>query len=151
MMKQSDINEIAGLNPQQAWIIFTNQTDLPWLSLCKEGFRHCFVLIHDGQNWISVDPMANYMEVVVHSVPIEFDLPAWLEERGNHVIKANITREIKRSAPIMLFTCVEACKRILGIHKRFIFTPWQLYRHLLMEQEHGHKNSVHKGDLAWEV
>lgn len=151
MMKQSNLLDVSGFNPQKAWIVFTNQTDLPWLGIFKDGFRHCFVLIHDGQNWISIDPMANYMEVVVHTVPADFNLTSWLEDRGHHVIKAELARDIKKSAPIMLFTCVEACKRILGIHNRFIFTPWQLFRYLLKEQEREHKNLKHKGDLAWEV
>ena len=39
-------------------------------------------------------------------------------------------RDITKPAPFMLFTCVEAVKRVLGIHRRGIVTPWQLYRHL---------------------
>lgn len=154
MMKQHDVHDILGCTPQQAWIVFTNQADLPWLGMLREGFRHCFVLIHDGEHWISVDPMANYMEVVVHNVPAHFDLCAWLQERGHHVIEAELTQSIKRSAPIMLFTCVEACKRILGIHKRSILTPWQLYRHLeaqRQEQAHLQHTEIHKGEYAWEA
>ncbi len=115
---------------RRAWVVFTNQTELPWLRFLKKGYRHCFILINDGSNWISIDPMANYMDVVVHHAPSNFDLPKWLELRGHGLISARLNSEINKAAPVMIFTCVEACKRILGIHKRFIFTPWQLYRHL---------------------
>ena len=42
-----------------------------------------------------------------------------------------VNRLHKRPAPLMVFTCVEAVKRVLGLHRRLVFTPWQLYRHLL--------------------
>ena len=149
---------------RQGWVIFTNQTELPWVRMLKKGYRHCFILINDGEQWISIDPMANYMDVVVHHVPCAFDLPDWLSARGHSVIPAYLDNEVSRAAPWMLFTCVEACKRILGIHKRFIFTPWQLFQYL--EQQNGSvavkpslllkiqnrlKHFFHKGVLSWEV
>lgn len=115
---------------RRAWVVFTNQTDLPWLRALRAGYRHCFIVIHDGAHWISIDPMAHYMDVIVHHVPADFDMPRWLEGRGHKVVSAPLTQELSRAAPVMLFTCVEACKRILGVHKRAILTPWQLYCHL---------------------
>lgn len=114
---------------QQAWVIFSNQTDLPWLKCLKPGFRHCSVLLNDGTQWITVDPLSNYMQVMVHHVPVTFDLPLWLRDRGHKVVPTIIDRT-KKEAPWMIFTCVEAVKRLLGLKKRFIITPWQLYRHL---------------------
>ncbi len=115
---------------KSAWVVFTNQTELPLLRLLKKGYRHCFVLINDAGNWISIDPMANYMDVSIHSIPSGFDMPDFMIKSGHKVIKVNLNNHIDKCAPWMIFTCVEACKRILGIHKRFIFTPWQLYCHL---------------------
>ncbi|MGH1455834.1 MAG: hypothetical protein ACRBDI_03545 [Alphaproteobacteria bacterium] len=115
---------------KRAWVVFTNQTELPFLRVFKKGFRHCFVLIHDGKNWISIDPMATYMEVAVQDVPTDFDLPTWLKKQGHCVVDAALSQKVKTSMPVMIFTCVEACKRILGIHKITILTPWQLYNHL---------------------
>lgn len=144
---------------REVWVVFTNQTELPLLSALKDGFRHCFILIHDGEHWISVDPMSNYMEVVVHNVPAHFDLAAWLKARGHHMIKTQIKDNLTKPAPMMPFTCVEACKRILGIHGRFIFTPWQLYKHIVLEQKRQNiacrKSDAPEyeieGDLLWEV
>ncbi len=118
------------MRDRQAWAVFTNQSDLPYLRFFKKGYRHCFVIINDGKNWISIDPMANYMDVAIHHLPPEFDMVKWLSSRGNIVVPANLNIDINKPAPWMIFTCVEACKRILGIHKRFIITPWQLHNYL---------------------
>jgi hypothetical protein len=116
---------------QNAWVVFSGQTDISWLRFLKPGFRHCYVLLNDGERWTSIDPLSHVTEVSVHHhVPADFDLPGWLELRGNRVLKAPMRRDITRAAPFMLFTCVEAVKRVIGVHSRGIVTPWQLYRHL---------------------
>lgn len=116
---------------QKAWVVFTGQTEISWLRILKPGFRHCYILLNDGERWTSIDPLSHITEISVHHhVPADFDLPGWLRSRGNRVVAAPLCRDLKRAAPVMVFTCVEAVKRVLGIHRRFIFTPWQLYRHL---------------------
>lgn len=126
---------------QKAWVVFSGETDFKWLKILKPGFRHCFVLLHDGSHWISVDPLSNHMEVQIHHMPPDFDLPLWLEDRGQTVFPAALCRTKKKAAPLMMFSCVEAVKRILGIHKRFIITPWQLYHYLSTQ----HAQPVHRG------
>jgi hypothetical protein len=117
---------------QNAWVVFSGQTDISWLRILKPGFRHCYVLLHDGERWTSVDPLSHVTDISVHHhVAPDFDLPGWLAARGNKVVRAPLRRDVTKAAPFMLFTCVEAVKRILGIHRRNIFTPWQLYRHLV--------------------
>ena len=131
-----------------AWVVFSGQADLPWLKILKPGFRHCAVLMNDGRSWITVDPLSNYTDVTVHQVPLEFDLPLWMKDRGHIVVKAPVQREMC-PAPFSLYSCVEAVKRVLGIHKRLIFTPWQLYRYLRkIQTQHTFKS---KGDSTWEV
>jgi hypothetical protein len=132
----------AHLTNTEAWVVFSGQTDLPWLRVLKKGFRHCYVLLNDGTGWISVDPLSSMMDVRVQPVPTTFDLPLWLQDRGLKVLPAVIKPQTKQ-APWMPFTCVEAVKRVLGIHKRFLFTPWQLYRHL--------QSSHQKGEPSWAV
>lgn len=116
---------------QNAWVVFSGETDLPWLRMLKPGFRHCFVLMNDGRHWVSIDPLANHTEVTVHHVPASFDLPKWLADRGQKVVTAPVCRTRRNVAPVGLFTCVEAVKRVLGLHDGFVFTPWQLYRRLI--------------------
>ncbi len=147
----------------KAFVVFTGKTDMPWLKLLKPGFRHCYVLLNDGKNWLSLDPLSNYMDVSIHhSVPPDFDLPRWMQARGHAVMPAKLCRE-KKEAPWMIFTCVEAVKRVLGIHRRFILTPWQLYQYLLTVDSGrwtelsgrslstAHRPPLQKGEPAWEV
>ena len=143
--------------PQKAWVVFSGQADLFWLRILKPGFRHCSVLLNDGAHWITFDPLSNYTDVMVHNLPQDFDLPLWLKDRGHKVVPAHIERPLN-PAPFMPFSCVEAVKRVLGLHKRFVLTPWQLYRHLKKQNDQPlsaaeQPNSQHnqKGDLAWEV
>ena len=118
------------IESKQAWVVFSGQTDLPWLKCLKPGYRHCYVLLNDGRYWISVDPLFPHTEIIVHHVPADFDLPAWLRGRGYESIKCPVIRSLKKPAPLSLFTCVEAVKRIIGIHSWRIHTPWQLYKYL---------------------
>jgi len=152
-MTENSLNMIYNASEnKKAWVVFTNQADIPYLRMLKDGFRHCFILIYDGKNWQSVDPLAGYMEVAVHDLPDDFDLPLWLKQQGHHVLSAPMTHDIKSSAPLMLLTCVEVCKRVLGIHNRFILTPWQLYKHLNPVKKTRKTHSIfRKGELSWEV
>lgn len=126
---------------QKAWVVFSGETDWPFLKCLRRGFRHCFVLLHDGRRWVSLDPLLNHTEVLVHDLPPEFNLPAWLTYRGLKVVEAPLNHAHRKPAPVMLFTCVEAVKRVLGLHAGFVLTPWQLYRHLTQR----------KGEPSWEA
>lgn len=111
------------------WIAYTDKTELKCLKFFKRNFRHCFVLINDGEYWISVDPLSNYMDVVVHKVPIDFNMVQYLRNRG-YIMQDVQPRRPNKMSPIMPMTCTEAVKRIVGVHKWWIFTPNQLYKYM---------------------
>mgnify|MGYP000241738287 CR=1 FL=1 len=116
---------------QDAWVVFSGDTDIHWLKILKPGFRHCFILLNDGLKWMSIDPLSPYTDIqIYHHIEASFSLPEWLKDHGYLVSHTSINRKVNKAAPWMFCTCVESIKRILGIHNRFIFTPWQLYRHL---------------------
>lgn len=144
-------------NKQKAWIVFSNHTEIRWLKIFKRGYRHCFIILNDGERWISIDPMAHYMDIVVQNAAPDFNLIGWLERRGYEVMRTELKRDLKSPSPAMFFTCVEACKRILGIQKRSIFTPWQLRKYLKAQNKKHFKqasfdqNILKKGDLLWEA
>lgn len=128
-----------------ALVVFSNNADLKCLGILKEGFRHCFVMLPQNNEqtiWLSCDPLSNHMEVSTHHIEREFDLIAWLRAQGCKTILAPINHSHKKCAPPMFFTCVEAVKRILGIHNITIFTPWQLYRYLAKQHQSHHKEGV---------
>ena len=93
----------ATIETQTAWVVFTGKTDLPWLKMLKKGYRHCFIVINDGQRWISLDPLAAYVDIKIHHhIACEFDLPTWLSEQGYDVVEHRIMRDHRKPAPLMV-------------------------------------------------
>ena len=138
----------------KAWAVFSGRADLRWLKCLKEGYRHCYAVLNDGRHWIIIDPLSGYMDVSIHQTQQNFNLPLWLKNQGYTVVPATI-KQREKQAPCMPFSCVEAVKRVLGIHKISIITPWQLYRFLRKEQMarafQTLNNNTTKGDTVWEV
>jgi hypothetical protein len=120
----------AALRPPAAWVVFRGESPLWWLRLLKPGFRHCLALLNDGRCWVVVDPLAPFTDVTVLDLPPVFDLPGWYRDQGLAVVAAPLRRGLTRPAPWAPFTCVEAVKRLLGLHAPLVLTPWQLHRHL---------------------
>ncbi len=130
-MKQLTFKSDEVNNHQKAWVIFSGDTDIRWLKIFKPGFRHCFILLNDGVRWMSIDPLSPYTDIEIHHhIDAQFPLSEWLESKGYQASQASINKKHKRPAPWMFCTCVEAIKRILGIHNIFIMTPWQLHQYL---------------------
>ena len=114
----------------RAWVVFSGQAELWWLRLLRPGFRHCFVALNDGRHWVVVDPLAPFTDVAVLGIGAGYDLPGWFRGLGMIVLPAPMRPGHARPAPWGPFTCVEAVKRVLGLHAPLVLTPWQLYRRL---------------------
>ncbi|MCB1537778.1 MAG: hypothetical protein H6865_05275 [Rhodospirillales bacterium] len=119
----------------EIWIAFSGKADIRLLRLLRPGFRHCFALMRvsgqRGGQWLFVDSMLHRLEVRGCDFPVDFDMPRHLRAQGYRVIRAPRLDPAPRFAGIRPFTCVEAMKRLIGLDARFVFTPWQLYRHLV--------------------
>lgn len=113
------------------WIAFSGKADMRLLKFLRPGFRHCFALIRGEDRWLTVDPMLHKMDVSATHCACDFDLPGWLRARGYRVVRAPKLAPPRRMAMPSPFTCVEAMKRLIGLHDWRVFTPWQLYRRLL--------------------
>lgn len=97
-----------------------------WL---RWGFRHVFVAILHKGYWIVVDGRAG-VPVVEVVAGADFDLAGFYRrQRGFTVIGLTAPRQ-QPFSPVMLGTCVGAVKRVLGIRRFWLLTPYQLYRHL---------------------
>jgi len=117
-----------------AIVVFAGEASLKWLRLLRPGFRHCFVLVRRRGCWVIYDPLSHRTDLAVIAGPSLSELAQWYREKGLRVIETPVRRAPMRSAPLRLFTCVEAVKRVLGIHAPWVTTPWQLYRHLLQAE-----------------
>lgn len=121
---------IAPRQPQAAWVVFTDETSVWWLRGLRRGFRHCFVILHDGVNWLSIDPLLTRLCVMNHPCGDNLHLPNYLKAKGYTVIPAQIHTSLPRVMRPDLFTCVSVARRVLGLQAPGVWTPWQLYRFL---------------------
>jgi hypothetical protein len=112
---------------QVAIVVFSGETSLKWLKLLRPGFRHCFVLVRRRDCWVIYDPLSHRTNLAVVAGPSLGELAEWYRVRGLQVLETTVRPAPMRSAPLRPFTCVEAVKRVLGIHAPWITTPWQLY------------------------
>jgi len=129
----------------RALVIFSGRADLRWLRLLRPGFRHCFVVLETPGGWISLNPMAHRTDLAVLSVPTGYDLAGWYRAQGLTVLETVPHLPPRRQAPWRPYSCVEAVKRVLGIHDGFVLTPWQLFRHL---ENKGKKSLTESGGTS---
>ncbi|CAO3417695.1 hypothetical protein [Azospirillum doebereinerae] len=129
-MSEAPAPALATIPAPAAWVVFRGDAPLWWLRALRPGFRHCLALLNDGRHWVVVDPLAPFTDVAVLDLPATHDVPGWYRDLGLTVVAAPVRRGLIRPAPWGPFTCVEAVKRLLGLHAPLVLTPWQLHRHL---------------------
>lgn len=132
-----------GATPR-ALVAFGGQTELAWLRLLRPGFRHCFALVEipgdgvdniiceDGSapasRWALYNPLSNGTQLEVWPPIPEHVLSDGLRQQGYVVLETRVRRLSLRLFAWRPYTCVEAVKRVIGLHAPGVFTPWQLYR-----------------------
>jgi hypothetical protein len=136
---------------QRVWVVFTDESRIPWLRWLRPGFRHCFAILNDSEHWLALEPLASCLEVTVLPSPADFNLPEWLRGQGHRVVEAALQRKVFHTAPFAPLNCVEVVKRLLGIRAPWLLTPYQLYRHVLQKfiaaQATSEFNPNQKGNL----
>jgi hypothetical protein len=135
----------------RALVVFCGCAGVRWLRWLKPGYRHCFVAVDDGVEWLTVDPLLHRLEIRASGLPSDFDLAAEYRRLALEVIEVVPGAVPLRRAPLGLFTCVETAKRLLGIRAPWVLTPWQLRRRLLAAAKGGspHRVSENKtGNLS---
>ncbi|MFI3241509.1 MAG: hypothetical protein R3Y43_02965 [Alphaproteobacteria bacterium] len=111
----------------KAIIIFEDNTTLWYLRLLKENFRHCYVVLFSDKSHIctEINPMSN--KILINNFH-KLGLKSYLKNKSFIVV--DCTYIPLKALPIGVFSCVEVLKRIVGINKRFLITPHQLYTYL---------------------
>ncbi|HEY7609011.1 MAG TPA: hypothetical protein VIF14_07245 [Alphaproteobacteria bacterium] len=122
--------EVAPPLYSRALVVFSGRTGVPWLRWLRRGFRHCFVAVDDGVEWLTIDPLLHRLEVRASGLASDFDLAREYRQMDLVVLEVVPAPMALRAAPPGLFTCVETAKRLLGIRAWRVLTPWQLYRFL---------------------
>lgn len=115
-----------------AVVVFTNQAGLPWLRWLKPGFRHCFAYLPVARGWIAMQPLSHRLLLEMPDWPpvSPYALARHLRGQGYCALAVPLIEPPRRLAPPLPFSCVEAVKRLLGIHSWKIWTPWELYLHI---------------------
>lgn len=113
-----------------AIVVFVDDTQVKWLRWLHRGFRHCFIVVRSGRHWIACDPLCHYTALAVLPPCHPAELISHFRQRGHSVIATTTRNPPPSLAPVRPFTCVEVVKRVLGLRAPWIFTPWQLFRHL---------------------
>ena len=118
--------------PRRALVMFGDRADLPWLRVLKRGYRHCFVLIEgqvpegDGALWMIYNPLSHCTEMGIVAGLDASAIATHYRAQGYHVLETRVVQPPKCCAPWRPYTCVEAVKRVLGLHAPGVLTPWQL-------------------------
>ena len=111
------------------YVGFSDETTIPILRLLKHGFRHCFIFFGDEYSTFVLDPISNRIDLAFLPVGVG-KIKKKFNETG--VITVFVNRfEVKKTSSSGVFTCVEVVKRILGISKPSIITPFRLYKFLM--------------------
>lgn len=114
----------------EALVIFAGRADIKCLRILKPGFRHCFAALRQGNDWLIYNPLSHQTEISACPGSGDYDLAEWFRDQGHGVIPWIIRPAPRRTAPWRPFTCVEAVKRLLGVHAKWVFTPFQLHNYL---------------------
>ena len=119
---------------ERALVVFADNSDLKILRALRRGFRHCFLAVHTGRGWVIYDPLSHQTDLSILDGFSPEELAACYRSYGFRVIETRIRNAPCRPAPLRPYTCVEAVKRVLGLHAGWVVTPWQLYRLLRQQQ-----------------
>ncbi|KAA5605692.1 hypothetical protein F1188_10105 [Roseospira marina] len=111
-------------------VVFTDGGAIWWLRLLRPGFRHVFIAVRRPGHWVIVDPLAHRMRVDLVPTADAADLAAWYRAQGLTVVATETRAPPRKEAPWAPLTCVEVVKRLLGLHARWVWTPYALYRAL---------------------
>ncbi len=129
MNTPADVSLVGGTG--RVLIVFCHNTEIKWLRILKAGFRHCFALLQQGEDWVLYNPMSHRTDVILyHQLKAEHLIRSF-RMRGYRVLDSRQVDTPKEPAPWRFFSCVEAVKRVLGIQAPDVLTPWQFYRHLI--------------------
>lgn len=116
---------------RRAVVVFTEETRMPKLRRLKPGFRHCLAYLALDEGWVGIDPLSHRLEIrSFSSWSPEADLAAHLRGLGQCALTVPVLEPPRRLAPPLPFSCVETVKRLVGLHRWSVRTPWELFLEL---------------------
>jgi len=110
-----------------AVVAFGGQPTFWWMHFLKPGFYHCLVALKSQNEWLLIDPLLHYIDIVY---VFQGDIHLFFRQHGYTMVDVSIQEPSAKHMHIWPVTCVETVKRIIGVHKLSVFTPFKLFRYL---------------------
>jgi hypothetical protein len=124
-------------NEVDCLVIFEHRHAAGPMRLLRPGFRHCFCVLANGSDWLICDPLKGSLVLELVRLRDAFDITRHFVDTGRHVLVGAKPSPPPTTLRIRPLTCVEIVKRLIGIDAPCIFTPYQLFRHLLHRDKTG--------------
>ena len=116
-----------GYRFEKAVVGFGGQPTLWWMRFLKKGFYHCFVALGRQNEWIIIDPLLHFTDVILVR---DINIYSFFKKRGYRFVDVLLKEPQKIRLRVMPYTCFETVKRFIGVDKSFIFTPYRLFCYL---------------------
>ena len=115
-----------------AYVAFGGRRTRWWMRFLKRGFYHCALVLGNGREWILIDPLVHFTDMIVlRNTP----LCEVFRKKGYRLIRTTPHIPPLTRTQFRPLTCVEVVKRFLGINQPFIWTPYQLFKFLFLKKE----------------
>jgi hypothetical protein len=111
-------------------LVFGADNDHPLAWLLNKSTRHVWCAVreeHQGY-WVSYNWHCG-LPIMRTEAPIDFDLAGHYRALGLDVVEMEAGTKPVRG-PLMINNCVGHVMVVCGIRARFIYTPWQLLKHV---------------------
>jgi len=114
-----------------AYVAFGGRRTRWWMRFLKRGFYHCALVLGNGREWILIDPLVHFTDLIVLK---NGDIREAFRQKGYRLIRTTPVIPSLTRTQFRPLTCVEVVKRFLGINQPFIWTPYQLFNFLFLKK-----------------
>lgn len=118
---------LSGYRYPFAYVAFGGRRTRWWMHFLKPGFCHCALVLGDGREWVLIDPLVHFTDLIVLK---NGSVRRTLARQGYRMVRTTPTIPRVHGVHLRPLTCVETVKRFLGINAPFVWTPYQLFRFL---------------------
>ena len=118
---------LKGYRYHKALIGFGGEPTLWFMRFLKKGFYHCIVALGNEDEWVVIDPLLHFTDLIVIK---DSDIRSFFKKRGYRFVETELVEPKCIRLRVMPYTCVETVKRFIGVENASIFTPFQLFCYL---------------------
>ena len=123
---------IQGFRYPYAYVAFGGNRTRWWMRFLKKGFYHCALVLGNGHDWILIDPLVHFTDLIVLK---NVSVVQALKAKGYRLVRTTPRIPDLTGTKLRPLTCVEVVKRFLGINQTKIWTPYQLFKFLFLKKE----------------